>query len=178
MDSHHTQRYVAAAGVKNEGDVQVAPAQGPYGISYRAIVPKAAEAVNLLVPVCVSASHIAYGSIRMEPVFMILGQSAGAAAVRAIDDGVSVQQVSYLALKRDLTLAGQILSLSAPPASGETIVDNSDATGVTPTGEWTASSAPPGYYGGNYLHDGNVGQGTKSVRFTPRAYASKFQAAI
>ena len=167
MDSHHTQRYVAGAGVKNEGDVQVAPAQGPYGISYRAIVPKAVELENLLVPVCVSASHIAFGSIRMEPVFMILGQSAGAAAVRAINDGVSVQQVDYAALKRDLLIAGQIVSLETPPTAGEIIVDNTDTARVTVTGAWTSSTATAGYYGTDYLHDGNAGQGTKSVRFAP-----------
>jgi lysophospholipase L1-like esterase len=166
MDSHHTQRHVAASGVKNEGDVQVAPAKGPYGITYRAIVPKSTEIENLLVPVCVSSSHIAYGSIRMEPVFMILGQSAGAAAVRAINDGVTVQNVSYSSLRRDLLLAGQVLSLTqAPP--GEIIIDNSDTTGVTISGAWTASSATAGYYGSDYLHDGNTGQGTKSVRYTP-----------
>lgn len=166
MDSHHAQRYVAGSGVRNEGDIQVAPAQGPYGISYRAIVPKAAEVENLLVPVCVSATHIAYGSIRMEPVFMILGQSAGAAAVRAINDGVTVQQVDYPALRRDLLAARQVLTLSAA-AAGAIIVDNTDATGVTITGDWTASTASPGYYGSNYIHDRNAGQGTKSVRFTP-----------
>ncbi|MGV3531296.1 MAG: FAD-dependent oxidoreductase, partial [Chthoniobacteraceae bacterium] len=91
MDSHHVQRHAASGQVKNEGDVQVAPKRGPYGISYRALVPKAAEIENLLVPVAVSSSHIAYGSIRMEPVFMILGQSAGAAASIALEDGVSVQ---------------------------------------------------------------------------------------
>lgn len=167
MDSHHTQRHVAAAGVKNEGDVQVAPAKGPYGISYRSIVPKAIEAENLLVPVCVSSSHIAYGSIRMEPVFMILGQSAGAAAARAINDGVSVQHVDYNALRRDLTLAGQVLPTSSTPVAGEIIIDNTDTTGVTVTGAWTASSASSGYYGSDYIHDGSTGQGTKSVRYTP-----------
>jgi FAD dependent oxidoreductase len=153
--------------VKNEGDVQVAPAKGPYGISYRSIVPKSTEVENLLVPVCVSSSHIAYGSIRMEPVFMILGQSAGAAAVRAINDGVSAQQVSYNALRRDLLLAGQVLSPSSPAIGGEIIIDNSDATGVAITGAWIASSATAGYYGSDYLHDNNAGQGTKSVRYTP-----------
>ena len=167
MDSHHTQRWAAPAGVKNEGDVQVAPAAGPYGISYRAMVPRATEVENLLVPVCVSASHIAFGSIRMEPVFMVLGQSAGAAAARAIDDGVGVQQVDYAALKRDLLVGGQIVSLSAPPVSGEIIVDNSDAAGVTFTGAWIASSATTGYYGTNYHHDNFTLPGTKSVRFTP-----------
>jgi lysophospholipase L1-like esterase len=166
MDSHHTQRHVAAAGVKNEGDVQVAPALGPYGISYRALVPRAGEAENLLVPVCLSASHIAYGSIRMEPVFMILGQSSGAAAVRAIDDGVTVQAVDYAALSKELIAAGQVLTRSSG-STGGIIVDNSDATGITRTGEWLESSATAGFHGPNYLHDANTGQGTKSVRYTP-----------
>ena len=85
MDSHNVQRYVDAEGhARNEGDVQVGGFP-PYPISYRSIVPKAAECTNLLVPVCLSASHIAYGSIRMEPVFMVLGQSAATAAVQAIE---------------------------------------------------------------------------------------------
>ena len=76
MDSHNIQRYVTPEGhVQNEGDIQVHGFQ-PYPISYRSLVPKAEECGNLLVPVCLSSSHIAYGSIRMEPVFMILGQSA------------------------------------------------------------------------------------------------------
>ena len=89
MDSHNTQRYVDADGfARNEGDVQVSPG-GPYPISYRAIVPKTSEAANLLVPVCLSASHVAYGSIRMEPVFMVLGQSAATAAIQALETGVA-----------------------------------------------------------------------------------------
>ncbi len=111
MDSHNVQRYVDVDGnVRNEGDIQVNPG-GPYPISYLALVPKPAEARNLLVPVCLSASHIAYGSIRMEPVFMILGQSAATAAVLAIEDDISVQQVSYARLRRQLLEDGQVLSL-------------------------------------------------------------------
>ena len=173
MDSHHTQRWAAAAGVKNEGDVQVAPTAGPYGISYRAMVPRATEVENLLVPVCVSATHIAFGSIRMEPVFMILGQSAGAAAVRAIDDNVAVQAVNYTTLKRDLDLAGQITSLSLPPVGGEVIVDNVSATF---SGTWTASSATAGYYGTNYHHDANTGLTTlKTATFTPTLSAGTYE---
>src|SRR5688500_10772665 len=90
MDSHHVQRYVTAEGfVRNEGDVQVGAR--PYPISYRSIRPRGDECENLLVPVCLSASHIAFGSIRMEPVFMVLGQSAATAAVHAIDGQTSVQ---------------------------------------------------------------------------------------
>ncbi len=111
MDSHNVQRYVDQDGnARNEGDVQVNPG-GPYPISYLALVPKETEATNMLVPVCLSASHIAYGSIRMEPVYMILGQSAATAAVQAIEDNVSVQQVSYLRLRQQLLQDGQVLSL-------------------------------------------------------------------
>lgn len=102
MDSHHVQRYVDANGfVKNEGNVEGRVA-GPFPISYRSIVPKKGEAKNLLVPVCLSATHIAFGSIRMEPVFMVLGQSAGMAASLAIDTNSSVQDVPYQLLKKEL----------------------------------------------------------------------------
>ncbi|HZL36251.1 MAG TPA: FAD-dependent oxidoreductase [Tepidisphaeraceae bacterium] len=102
MDSHNCQRYVDAAGhARNEGDVQV-HGHPPYGISYRALIPKPAQCTNLLVPVCMSATHIAYGSIRMEPVYMILGQACGAAAARAIDEKVDVQNVNYPKLRERL----------------------------------------------------------------------------
>jgi len=110
MDSHHVHRYVAADGsVRNEGDVQVKVPQ-PYGISYRALLPRRAEADNLLVPVCLSASHIAYGSIRMEPVFMVLAQSAAIAAGLAIERDVAVQGVRYEDLRPRLAAAGQVLA--------------------------------------------------------------------
>jgi hypothetical protein len=109
MDSHNVRRYVTAEGtVQNEGDIGV-PVPRPYGIAWRAIIPKATECENLLVPVCLSSSHIAYGTVRMEPVFMILGQSAATAAVIAIDDGVAVQQVDYRKLRGRLLQDGQVL---------------------------------------------------------------------
>lgn len=109
MDSHHTQRYVDQnANVKNEGDVQIRSPK-PYPISYKSIIPKAAECCNLLVPVCLSASHIAFGSIRMEPVFMILGQSAATAACIAIDKKIDVQGVPYKELEKRLLSDGQVL---------------------------------------------------------------------
>ncbi len=111
MDSHNTQRYVTAEGfAQNEGNVSVHP-QSPYSISYGSIVPKREECQNLLVPVCVSSSHVAYGSIRMEPVFMILGQSAAVAAVLAIDHRIAVQEVDYNELKNKLLAKGAILEL-------------------------------------------------------------------
>src|SRR5690606_17726667 len=103
LDSHNVQRYVKADGyVQNEGDIGVHPKKGPYQISYGSLVPKKEECRNLLVPVCVSSSHIAFGSIRMEPVFMILGQSAALAASLAIDGGTAVQEVDYAVLREGL----------------------------------------------------------------------------
>ncbi|MFK7924594.1 MAG: FAD-dependent oxidoreductase [Bacteroidia bacterium] len=111
MDSHNVQRYVDANGfVKNEGDLQINPG-GPYPIDYGAIVPQKEECQNLLVPVCVSASHIAYGSIRMEPVFMILGQSAATAACMAIDQNIALQDLSYESLSTKLLEDGQVLEV-------------------------------------------------------------------
>ena len=112
MDSHNTQRYVVDGAARNEGDVQVG-VPGPYPVSYRAIVPRRAEATNLLVPVALSASHIAYGSIRMEPVFMILAQSAATAASLAIDGDGVVQDVPYARLRERLLADGQVLDWAA-----------------------------------------------------------------
>ena len=109
MDSHHVRRHVTAKGdVRNEGDVQVGGFP-PYPIGYGAIVPRDDQCANLLVPVCLSASHIAYGSIRMEPVFMVLGQSAATAAMHAIREGVAVQEVDRTKLRERLRADGQIL---------------------------------------------------------------------
>lgn len=175
MDSHNCQRVVVKGKdgrdvVKNEGDVQVGVPY-PYPVSYRSIVPKEAECANLLVPVCLSSSHIAYGSIRMEPVFMILGQSAGTAASMAIDGDIAVQKVPYGKLRERLLADKQVLEYTGPkPAKlnlkGVTgiIVDNDQAKAV---GEWTSSKAIGTYVGEDYVHDGNAGQGTKSMTFTP-----------
>ncbi len=109
MDSHNTQRYVTDDGfVKNEGNVE-ARVQAPYPISYRSITPKQSECTNLLVPVCLSASHIAFGSIRMEPVFMVLGQSAAMAASLALKADLPVQEVAYEDLRPLLLEGDQVL---------------------------------------------------------------------
>lgn len=109
LDSHNIQRYVTADGfVQNEGDFGVHVPE-PYRISYQSVVPKEKECSNLIVPVCLSSSHVAYGSIRMEPVFMILGESAATAAALAIDNKSSVQKVNYGELKRSLQAQGQRL---------------------------------------------------------------------
>jgi lysophospholipase L1-like esterase len=110
LDSHNCQRYVDSQGhVRNEGDVEIGVPH-PYQIDYQAITPKASQCTNLVVPVCLSASHVAYGSIRMEPVFMVLGQSAGAAAALAIDANVPVQQVPYHSLRGQLLAEHQVLT--------------------------------------------------------------------
>jgi hypothetical protein len=111
MDSHHVKRYVDANGfVQNEGNVE-AHVPNPYPISYRSIVPKKDECENLLVPVCLSATHIAFGSIRMEPVFMVLGQSAATAACQAIDQRKAVQDIDYSLLKERLLKDKQVLEI-------------------------------------------------------------------
>jgi hypothetical protein len=166
MDSHNVQRYITAEGyVRNEGNVQVG-GFAPYPISYRSIVPQKGEAANLFVPVCLSASHVAYGSIRMEPVFMILGQSSAMAAVMAIDGDTDVQSVDYTALRKRLLDAGQILEppRAAAAAKLEGIVID-DAQAVK-SGQWIASRASAGFLGPGYLHDGNTHDGNSTATFT------------
>jgi hypothetical protein len=109
MDSHNIQRYITPEGfVQNEGDIGVHP-ERPYQIDLGTILPKKEECTNLLVPVAVSSSHIAYGSIRMEPVFMILGQSAATVACMSIEKDIPVQDVSYSELQKKLIEDGQVL---------------------------------------------------------------------
>jgi FAD dependent oxidoreductase len=115
MDSHNIQRYIVGAGkdayVQNEGDIGVST-NGPYQIAYGSLVPEKGQADNLLVPVAMSSSHIAYGSIRMEPVFMILGQSAATAAMLALDGKLAVQDVPYAMLRERLLRDKQVLEFT------------------------------------------------------------------
>jgi hypothetical protein len=112
LDSHNVRRYVTPDGtVQNEGDIGVKPKQ-PYQIGYGSLVPKRAECTNLLVPVCLSASHIAYGSARMEPVFMLLGDTAANAAVLAARSGSAVQDVDYPSLRGMLESQAQVVELA------------------------------------------------------------------
>jgi hypothetical protein len=109
-DSHNIQRVAMPDGsVRNEGDVQVSVK--PYEISFRAILPKSSETDNLLVPVCLSASHVAYSSVRMEPQYMIVGQAAGVAAAMAIKADMPVQKVGVTELQKNLREHGAILHL-------------------------------------------------------------------
>ena len=171
IDSHNVQRYITPEGyVQNEGDIGVST-RGPYGIAYGSLVPKKEQCENLFVPVAVSASHIAYGSIRMEPVFMILGQSAATAAALAIDGDSAVQDVAYADLKPLLEKEGQILSYDGPVSGGKgkpiskmagIVVDDEAAT---LTGSWTSSEAAESFIGFNYRHDGKAGNGKAQAIF-------------
>ncbi len=119
IDSHNVQRYITPEGfVQNEGDIAV-QLKKPYQIAYGAVVPQPGQADNLLVPVACSASHIAYGSIRMEPVFMILGQSAATAACLALDLGQPVQALPYEVLQNRLREDGQVLSVDDRPKTAQ-----------------------------------------------------------
>lgn len=131
IDSHHVQRVVGSDGnVVNEGDVQVTVP--PYEISYRSLVPKKIEVENLLVPVCMSASHIAYSSIRMEPQYMIMAHAAGEAAYLAIRNGVAVQDIDVAELQHRLLSRGQIISLRGyPMPTGSIIINNGADTTVS-----------------------------------------------
>lgn len=153
MDSHNASRIVVNGMVKNEGDVQIGGFP-PYPIAYRSLIPRANECKNLLVPVCLSATHIAYGSIRMEPVFMVLAQSSAEAASQAIDKNVSVQSIDVASLQKKLK-ANPLADGSAP----EVLVDNDDQSSVTVNGEWTKEN---GGYGRSYLKSTKSG----SVRFS------------
>jgi hypothetical protein len=172
MDSHNVQRYVDAQGqVRNEGDVQVGGFP-PYGISYRSIVPKETECANLLVPICLSATHIAYGSIRMEPVFMVLGQSAATAACQSLMGDLAVQQVRYDVLRERLLADQQVLAWTSPPSAKNVSLDPAKLSGIVfddeameRAGEWMPSRSIGGYVGTTYWHDGSEGRGKKSVRF-------------
>jgi len=134
MDSHNCQRIVVNGMVKNEGDVQIGGFP-PYPVSYRSITPKKNECMNLLVPVCLSASHIAYGSIRMEPVFMVLGQSAAVAAHLAIKNHCSVQDINVSELNNILNTNPYLNNV--PP---DIIVDNSCSENVFFYGQWENTS--------------------------------------
>jgi len=182
LDSHNVQRYIKPdATVQNEGDIGVGTPR-PYQIAYGSLTPRKAQCENLLVPVCVSCSHIAYGSIRMEPVFMILGQSAATAASLAIDGKLAVQDVDYDTLRERLLADGQVLKydglvrpthvMLTPAEIPGIVIDNPKAT---LTGAWQESSANSPHVGPGYLHDRNSGKGVASARFETQTKPGSYE---
>jgi hypothetical protein len=174
-DSHHVQRVVGPDGfVLNEGDFQVGVQ--PYAITYRSLTPNAIECTNLLVPVCVSASHVAYGTIRMEPVYMTLGHACGIAAALAIDGKTAVQQIAISDLEKKLTAQKAVLApeqVAANP-SAKSRIDPTQLAGVVvddrdaeKTGAWVGSTAVTPFVGNGYVHDNNQNKGQLRIRFTP-----------
>ena len=171
MDSHNVQRHLDDQGyVRNEGDVQVGGFP-PYAISYAALLPQQAECSNLLVPVCLSASHIAFGSIRMEPVFMVLGQSAATAAVQSIDQKCALHAIDYTTLRERLDRDGQVLERNEsmlPPQGvaieklAGTVVDDAAAT-LQGFDGFSHQIGP--FIGQHYRHDGNAGKGLQSAEY-------------
>ncbi|MCA9089146.1 MAG: FAD-dependent oxidoreductase [Planctomycetaceae bacterium] len=180
LDSHNVQRYITPEGfVQNEGDIGVHVPR-PYEIAYSSLVPRKEQCENLLVPVCVSCSHIAFGSIRMEPVFMILGQSAATAACMSLDADIAVQDLPYSELQKQLVADGQVLELDIPhhkPAQakdlkGGVIVDDEKAE---LTGNWSSSGANGPFHGYGYHHDGNEEQGKKTARFVAKLKPGRYE---
>lgn len=167
MDSHNCQRIAIKKGdsmmVKNEGNVEIG-GLGPYPVSYRSVIPKESECKNLLVPVCLSASHIAYGSIRMEPVFMVLAQSSAIAASLAIDKKIALQQLDAKAIQKTLK-DNPLLDGSEP----DMIVDDADANSVIVIGTWKKLKRRS--YGPSMLVT-DVQTKNASVRFMPSIKSS------
>lgn len=165
MDSHSVQRIARDGRARVEGGFFVAVPQ-PYGISYRCIVPRLGECQNLWVTFALSASHVAFGSCRMEPVFMITSQSAATAAAFALDDGLAAQQVPYPKLAAQLRADGQVLDWTGGVLTTNGLILDDGEPGVAVTGSWVYG-ANPGGWGGDYLHDQNSGKGAKAVRYRP-----------
>lgn len=170
MDSHHCQMGVLDGALRNEGNVEVGV--DPYPVAYRAITPRQSECINLLVPVALSSSHIAFGSIRMEPVFMILGQSAATAASQAIDEDVAVQAIDYPRLRERLIHDNQILAYDGPTRQAAkeieaesligVVIDNHDAR---LTGAWVSGDVTSPRVGATYHHDDNEHKGELSAHY-------------
>lgn len=174
MDSHNCRRIVIDGLVRNEGDVQVGTG-GPYAIAYDALTPRAAEADNLLVPVCLSSTHIAFGSIRMEPVFMITGQSAATAAWLAVRDDVGVQTIDRAALRARLLADKQVLDVLPEWRAGGPVANIDpaslpgqalDESQAKLSGDWQVTAIPHSrLLGRSYVHDGNTAKGELEATF-------------
>lgn len=186
MDSHNVQRHLDKSGfVKNEGDVQVG-GFSPYPIDYGSIIPKKDQCENLVVPVCLSASHMAFGSIRMEPVFMVLGQSGATAAMQAIEQDCSLQDINYEKLREKLIADKQRLVWTGPKRTTPIgllkkqlkgiVLDDEDAIR---TGFQTTSGSVGPFVELGYRHDGNQQNGAQTALFkTPLKIPGTYEVRI
>lgn len=180
IDSHNVQRYITEQGrVQNEGDIGV-HTPFPYKIALGCIIPKEDQCTNLTVPVCVSSTHVAFGSIRMEPVFMILGQSAATLAAMAIEKGSTTQAVPYEAIKQRLIDDAQVLHYETAvsgagidPAALEGIVV--DDRSATKSGKWETSQVNTPFIAHGYVHDGNQANGPASIKFEAKLKPGKYE---
>ena len=161
MDSHNCDRVIVDGCVRNEGNVEIKDDVKPYPISYRSIVPKRSEVSNLFVPFCLSASHIAFGSIRMEPVAMVLAQVSATAASMAIDGNCAVQEVDVNTLKAEL---------EARPwgdnRKPDVVVDDADGNCVRFVGDWTYDNSRHSY-AFSRRYDYSMGKTERSAFFHP-----------
>jgi hypothetical protein len=176
MDCHMTRRLIDKDGyLRGDGGLPAPRGFAPYGISYQSLTPKAEECTNLLVPVCLSSSHAAYGSIRMEPVYMMLGEASATAAALAIDAGVTVQEVPYEALRKRLLEGGARIEWPLHSFAGlrskqlpGVAMDDTQAERI---GKWSPGGAAAGV-DGHYQHDGNDAKGKLAARFVLRVPAA------
>jgi len=170
LDCHPAARLALNGVAVWEGSIGTAVPY-PYPVSYRSIVPKAGECQNLFCTFALSASHVGFASVRMEPVFMMTSQSAATAACFAIDDNVAAQQVNYAKLAAQLLADGQVLKWN-PGQSVSTngiLLTVTSASGITASAGWASGANAGGWPlpAGTYWHDGNAGKGTRFVRFNP-----------
>jgi hypothetical protein len=166
MDSHYCQRLAAAGKVQAEGGFFELP-PNPWPIGYGAITPKAAECTNLLATFALSATHVAFSSARMEPVFMMTSHSAATAAALALAHQQTIQAVSYPELASLLKSDGQILEWASTTSTSGIVVEAEGPGGSPqPSGQWTAG-ANIGFSGTGYFHDNNAGKGSRFCTFSP-----------
>lgn len=168
MDSHYIQRTVTPEGLFSEGTLGGDHRVVPYEISYRSLLPKRIECTNLLVPVCLSASHVAYSSLRMEPVYMILGHAAGTAAAMAVKSNGTVQDVDSASLREKLTQEAQVLSYEIAGKIDRSSLDGivQDEGDAVLKGAWLKSTSGEPFVGVGYIHDNNTDKGRRIATYT------------
>jgi hypothetical protein len=166
VDSHGVQRLVSGGFAKWEGSIGGVP-PFPYPISYRSLIPRTGECANVFSTFALSASHVAFASCRMEPVFMMTSHAAGVAAALAIDDNVPVQQLNYAKLAAQLRAEGQVIVWTNAVSSTNGVILDQGGPGTANSTGWSTGANSGGWGGNFYFHDGATGKGTKWVSYRP-----------